>query len=156
MSRLQRSGRAIRLGLALTLLAALTISGASSAAAGGRKILDATMVGLNPPGTVVAGITGAGAPWVIENGRALLFEDGRIHVVVAGLVIPGRVPPNPVPMGKAVVSCNGAFADDTAVVAFSPDGDAVVDDVVTLPSPCRAPAVFFTSPTGAWFAVTGA
>ncbi len=147
--------RPLRIALALTLLLALTVSASSIASAGGRKVLDATMVGLNPPGTVVAGITGAGAPWVIENGKAQLFEDGRIHVTVEGLVIPGRVPPNPIAMGKAVVSCNGAFADDTALVPFSPQGDAVVDDVVTLPAPCRAPAVFFTSPTGAWFAVTG-
>jgi hypothetical protein len=137
------------------LLLALTVSAASIASAGGRKVLDATLTGLPVPGTIVAGITGAGAPWVIENGRAQLFADGRIHVVVEGLVIPGRVPPNPVAMGKAVVSCNGAFADDTALVPFSPEGDAVVDDVVTLPSPCQAPAVFFTSPGGGWFAVTG-
>jgi len=147
--------RSIRIGLALTLLLTLTIGVAANASAGGRKVLDATMVGLNPPGTIVAGITGAGAPWVIGRGKAQLFEDGRIHVVVEGLVIPGRVPPNPVAMGKAVVSCNGAFADDTGLVPFSPVGDAVVDDVVTLPAPCRAPAVFFTSPTGSWFAVTG-
>jgi hypothetical protein len=147
--------RSFRISLALTLLFALTVAVASNVTAGGRKVLDATMTGLNPPGTQVAGITGAGAPWVIENGKAQLFEDGRIHVVVEGLVIPGRVPPNPVPMGKAVVSCNGAFADDTALVPFSPEGDAVVDDVVTLPSPCRAPAVFFTNAGGSWFAVTG-
>lgn len=147
--------RSLRIALALTLLLALTVSAASIASAGGRKVLDATMTGLNPPGTVVAGITGAGAPWVIGNGKAQLFEDGRLHVVVEGLVIPGRVPPNPVAMGKAVVSCNGAFADDTALVPFSPEGDAVVNDVVTLPSPCRAPAVFFTNVGGSWFAVTG-
>jgi hypothetical protein len=40
-------------------------------------------------------------------------------------------------------------------VPFSDDGDAVVDDVVVLPSPCQAPVVFFTSPGGGWFAVTG-
>jgi hypothetical protein len=147
--------RSIRIALALTLLLALSVSAASIASAGGRKVFDATMTGLPVPGTIVAGITGAGAPWVIENGRAQLFADGRVHVVVDGLVIPGRVPPNPVAMGKAVLSCNGAFADDTALVPFSPEGDAVVDDVVTLPSPCQAPAVFFTSPGGGWFAVTG-
>jgi hypothetical protein len=147
--------RSFRIRLALTLLVALTVGVASNVTAGGRKVLDATLTGLPVPGTVVAGITGAGAPWVIDEGKAQLFEDGRIHVVVEGLVIPGRVPPNPVDFGKAVVSCNGAFADDTALVPFSDDGDAVVDDVVTLPSPCQAPAVFFTSPGGGWFAVTG-
>jgi hypothetical protein len=150
--------RSLRISLALTLLFALTVAVASNVTAGGRKVLDATMTGLPVPGTIVAGITGAGAPWVIDEGKAHLFEDGRLHVVVEGLVIPGRVPPqvpNPVDFGKAVVSCNGVFADDTALVPFSDDGDAVVDDAVVLPSPCQAPAVFFTSPGGGWFAVTG-
>jgi len=147
--------RSLRLGIALAMLLALTIGVASNTAAGGRKVLDATMTGLPVPGTVIAGITGAGAPWVIDEGRAQLFEDGRIHVDVEGLVIPGRVPPNPVDLGKAVVSCNGVFADDTALVPFSDDGDATVDDVVTLPSPCQGVTIFFTSPGGAWFAVTG-
>jgi hypothetical protein len=147
--------RSFRISLALTLLFALTVGVASNVTAGGRKVLEATMTGLPVPGTIVAGITGAGAPWVIDKGEAQLFEDGRLRVEVEGLVIPGRVPPNPVDFGKAVVSCNGAFADDTALVPFSDDGDAVVDEVVVLPSPCQAPAVFFTSPGGGWFAVTG-
>jgi hypothetical protein len=147
--------RSFRISLALTLLFALTVGVASNVTAGGRKVLEATMTGLPVPGTIVAGITGAGAPWVIDKGEAQLFEDGRLRVEVEGLVIPGRVPPNPVDFGKAVVSCNGVFADDTALVPFSDEGDAVVDGVVVLPSPCQAPAVFFTSPGGGWFAVTG-
>ena len=147
--------RSIRIVLTLGALTALTIGLASNASAGGRKVLDATMTGLPVPGTVIAGITGAGAPWVIDEGRAQLFADGRIHVDVNGLVIPGRVPPNPVDFGKAVVSCNGVFADDTALVPFSDEGNATVDDVVTLPSQCQGVTVFFTSPTGGWFAVTG-
>lgn len=147
--------RSIRIVLTLGALTALTIGLASNASAGGRKVLDATMTGLPVPFTVIAGITGAGAPWVIDEGRALLFADGRIHVDVEGLVIPGRVPPNPVDFGKAVVSCNGVFADDTAVVPFSDEGNATVDDVVTLPAQCQGVTVFFTSPGGGWFAVTG-
>ena len=146
--------RSLRFGIALAMLLALTIGVASNTAAGGRKVLDATMTGLPVPGTIVAGITGAGAPWVIDKGKAQLFEDGRLHVTVEGLIIPA-LGLNPVATGKAVVSCNGAFADDTELVAFSPEGDAVVDDVVTLPSPCQAVTVFFTSPGGGWFAVTG-
>jgi hypothetical protein len=147
--------RSLRITLALTLLLALTVSAASIASAGGRKVFDATMTGLPVPGTVLAGVTGAGAMWVIDEGRAQLFADGRLHVDVEGLVIPGRVPPNPVAMGKAVVSCGGTLAASTATVPFSPEGDASVDTVVTLPSPCQAPVVFFTSPGGNWFAVTG-
>ena len=36
-----------------------------------------------------------------------------------------------------------------------PDGDAHVNQWLTLPSPCLAPVVFFTSAGGAWFAVSG-
>lgn len=147
--------RRIRLALALTLLVVLAVGTVSSTAAGGRKVFDATMTGLAVPFTMVAGVTGAGAIWVIDDGRAQLFADGRLHVTVRGLVIPGRVPPNPVAMGKAVVSCGGAAVASTALVPFSPDGDADVDAVVSLPSECLAPAVFFTSAGGSWFAVTG-
>jgi hypothetical protein len=80
--------RSIRIVLTLGVLTALTIGLASNAAAGGRKVLDATMTGLPVPGTIIAGIMGAGAPWVIDQGRAQLFADGRIHVNVEGLVIP--------------------------------------------------------------------
>jgi hypothetical protein len=149
--------RSIRIALALTALLALTVSAASIASAGGRKVLDATMTGMPAAGTIVHGVTGPGAIWVIDEGRAQLFADGRLHVVVEGLVIPGRVPPNPVDFGRAVVTCGDAIAAMTDPVPFSDDGDAIVDTVVTLPSPCLGPAVFFTNtatPTR-WFAVTG-
>ncbi len=146
--------RTARLALALTLLLALTLGAATAASAGGRKVLDATMTGLPVPGTVLYGLTGGGAPWIIEDGKAQLFEDGRLHVVVEGLIIPDRGA-NPVATGKAVVTCGGAFADDTDLVPFSPEGDAIVDTVVSLPSPCQGPAVFFTNSSNRWFAVTG-
>ena len=41
---------------------------------------------------------------------------------------------------------------------FNPTGDVenkMVDAVVNLPSPCLAPAVFFTTGTDRWLAVTG-
>ena len=149
--------RSLRIGLALTLLLALTVSAASIASAGGRKVLDATMTGMPAVGTVVHGVTGPGAIWVIDNGKAQLFADGRLHVVVEGLVIPGRVPPNPADFGRAVVTCGDAIAAMTDPVPFSDDGDAIVDTVVTLPSPCLGPAVFFTNTATPvrWFAVTG-
>ena len=46
----------------------------------------------------------------------------------------------------------------SGVVPFSPEGDAQVNETVTLPATCLAPAVFFAGITGAgprWFAVTG-
>jgi hypothetical protein len=56
------------------------------------------------------------------------------------------------------VACGGAAIASTDAVPFSSDGHAVVNAVVSLPSPCLAPAVFFAGVTGGgdrWFAVTG-
>ena len=46
----------------------------------------------------------------------------------------------------------------TDTVPYSPDGNAMVDARVALPSPCLAPVVFFAGQTAAgprWFAVSG-
>jgi hypothetical protein len=146
--------RSLRIALALTLLTALTIGIASNAAAGGRKVLDSSMAGLPVPDTVINTLVGGGAPWQIDRGSVQLFKDGRLHVEVEGLIIPalGR---NPVTEGKAVVTCGETVAAETALVPFSEAGDAEIDTVVSLPSPCQAIAVFFTSAGNRWFAVTG-
>lgn len=146
--------RAIRVTLSLALLIALAVATVSTASAGGRKVFDSTFAGLPVPGTVLDGLTGGGAPWVIEDGKAIVFADGRLHVEVEGLIIPtlGR---NPVATGKAVVTCGGVKVAETALVPFSPEGDAEIDAVVTLPSPCQGLTVFFTNATDRWFAVTG-
>jgi len=146
--------RRIRLGLALSLLLALSLTAAVNVAAGGQKVFDSTMAGLTTPGQVIDGVTAAGAPWSIEEGKAILFANGRVRVEVEGLIVTalGR---NPASTGKVVVSCNGAVAATTATVPFSPEGNAEVDAIVDLPSPCFGPSVFFTSAGGSWFAVTG-
>jgi hypothetical protein len=146
--------RTVRLFVALGLLLTLTLGAASTASAGGRKVLDTTMAGLPTGSLPLNGLIGGGVPWSISDGRALLFADGRLHVEVEGLVVTASGV-NPITTGKAVVTCGGAFADDTDVVPFSTAGDAEVHTVVDLPSPCLAPAVFFTNATGRWFAVTG-
>jgi hypothetical protein len=70
---------------------------------------------------------------------------------------------NPVPAFRAIVSCltivNGAVATSnvsTEPFPASPEGDAKIKAKVALPDPCVAPIVFVTSPTGSWFAATGA
>jgi len=146
--------RTIRIALALTLLAVLTIGSTATAAAGGQKIFDASMAGLTTPGQVIDGVTAAGAPWSIDEGRATIYANGRVHVEVEGLIVTalGR---NPAATGKVRVSCNGVPVAETATVPFSTEGDAEVDAIVSLPSPCFGPSVFFTSSGGSWFAVTG-
>jgi hypothetical protein len=146
--------RLIRLALSLTVLLTLAVGTVSTTAAGGQKLFDSTMAGLTTPGQVIDGVTAAGAPWSIDEGKAMLFANGRVHVEVQGLIVTalGR---NPATTGKVRVSCNGVPVAETATVPFSSTGDAEVDAIVSLPSPCFGPSVFFTSAAGTWFAVTG-
>lgn len=146
--------RATRLGLALALIAALVLASTSAAAAGGRKVLDASMTGLPTGSLVLDGVTGGGVPWSITAGHVQLFADGRLHVDVEGLVITATGV-NPVTTGKAVLACGDAPFSSSEVVPFSSTGDATIDTVIDVPAQCLAPAVFFTSASGRWFAVTG-
>jgi len=148
--------RSIRIVVSLALLSALTIGLASNAAAGGRKVLDSTLTGLPVGSMLLNGVTGGGVPWSIDQGRVQLFEDGRLHVDVEGLVVTASGI-NPVTTGgRAVVTCNNAPVAMTDVFPFSsPAGDSSFETTVTLPDQCLVPAVFFTNAAGRWFAVTG-
>jgi hypothetical protein len=133
------------------------VGSVSSTLAGGPKVLDAQMAGIPVAGLALHGIPGGGVPWVIEEGRAKLFADGRLQVEVDGLVLATNHT-NPVPTGRAIVTCSSVAVAHSGPVPFSPTGDAVVDTRVDLPGTCLAPAVFFAGITAGgdrWFAVTG-
>jgi hypothetical protein len=140
----------------------------------GRKVLDAKVLApVSEPYTgaanAIRGVPGGGLPWEIDAGSADLRASGRLRVEVEGLVLARRAPvpaalqgTNPIAQFKAIVSCltttDGAATTanvSTPLVPASATGDAEIDATVDLPSPCFAPIVFVTSPTGAWFAVTG-
>jgi hypothetical protein len=89
---------------------------------------------------------------------------------VQGLVLARRapVPANlqgtiPFTQLGATVSClttpdgTTATTDNVSTRLFdvTPSGDGHLNTTVALPSPCFAPIVFVTAPTGAWFAITG-
>jgi len=152
--------RSLRFAIAIGLLAAMVLGTGTVAAAkgGNHKILDVPLIGLAVPRTVVAGVTGAGHAWAIDEGNAKLFSDGRVLVNVEGLVLTPEGT-NPVATGKAIVSCNGGatpadIVSSTVVPLSIPDGDAHVNQWLTLPSPCLNPVIFFASAGGAWFAVS--
>jgi hypothetical protein len=157
--------RWLRLAAAITLLVALvvgtgTVAADSDSHSGhhGRKILDTRLVGLAVKGQVLLGVTGAGRPWTLENGRAKLHADGWLDLKVHGLLLgPGGTNEgtNPVTLGRAIVVCNGVAIVMSDTVPFSPAGDARVKAQLVLPSPCLAPVVFFGNAAGAWFAVSG-
>ena len=112
----------------------------------------------------IRGVVGGGLPWRLASGSVDLRADGRLHIVVDGLVFAGgpNEGTNTIPSFRAIVSCQ-TIADQAPAVSnvsteqfsASPAGDAEIDTKVALPSPCVAPIVFVTSPAGAWFAATG-
>jgi len=147
---------------------------------GGTVLRFDTMAPVTEPFTgadhAIRGVAGGGLPWELDAARGRLRDDGRLDVRVEGLVLARRAPvpdaaqgTNPVPQFMAAVNCltmPPADATDTALadtgmtvlsdpVPASPEGDARIRAQLTLPQPCIAPIVFVTSPTGAWFAVTG-
>ena len=117
----------------------------------------------------IRGVPGGGLPWEINTAKAELTRDGTLQVKVDGLVLANRAPvpepqqgTNPASSFMAVVSCmtvsNGAVENvsvSTEAAPATPTGDAMIEESVELPSPCIAPIVFVTSPTGSWFATTG-
>lgn len=120
----------------------------------------------------IRGVPGGGLPWELTAASGSLKRDGHLLVQVRGLVLARQapVPPalqgtNPFASFRALVSCQSIGAGNTATVTnvstgdfpADPAGNSKIDAKVNLPSPCFAPIVFVTGPTGtgAWFAVTG-
>ena len=72
---------------------------------------------------------------------------------------------NTIPDFRAIVSClqsDGSVENVTSELfpatigaAMDGGGDAKIETRLSLPQPCIAPIIFVTSPSGAWFAVTG-
>jgi len=117
----------------------------------------------------IRGVAGGGLPWEIDEAHGKLDQDGHLRITIEGLVLARRAPvpanlqgTNPIPNFKAIVSCqtfsgNSATVTnvETGLVTATATGDAKINTSVALPSPCIAPIVFVTSPTGSWFAATG-
>lgn len=156
------------LGPVTAIGAALVFSAISfaPAMASGHTILRSGFVGVIPatdpvnPSPVIGGVSPAGAPWVLDaNSRTRVREDGRITVVVRHLVIPGRVPGNPVPTMAASLVCDDMVVDSTKTFAVSPDGNGRVSDRISGTDSCHHPMVLIRNATnpaalGAWFAVS--
>ncbi len=126
-----------------------------------------TMVGVSGPfigmRNSIRGVPGAGAAWVVRGGAdGELKQDGQLKVEVRGLVLVSTLM-NPSPNFRGLVSCLGIGDDgEVAIVNISTgdfpadmDGNSNIESTVELPTPCFAPIIFVTSPTGSWFSVTG-
>jgi hypothetical protein len=160
--------------LGVGVVAALLSPAFGGGASDGRKVVDAKVLApVSEPFTgsanAIRGVGGGGLPWELDSASADLRADGRLQVEVEGLVLARRAPvpanlqgTNPVAQFKAIVSCksiSGGAATtanvSTPLVAASAAGDAEIDAAIALPTPCFAPIVFVTTPSGAWLAVSG-
>lgn len=172
-----KRNRLINLMLVLAMTAFIFAGPASNASADESKMLEFnTMIGVPRPYTgasnAIRGVPGGGLPWVIEFGKGKLSPEGRVDVLVKGLVFDpndqavidrGIGGTNTVPNFMVIVSCLSRDASGNATTVnvstglFPADtaGNAHIKDTVALPSPCIAPILFVTSPGGAWFASTG-
>ena len=151
--------------IAVTAVLVVTATTAAPAMASGHSLLREHFVGtipLNQPNAspIIAGVSPGGAPWVLDaDSHVRVREDGRITVVVNHLVIPGRVPPNPVATMAASLVCGDVVVDSTAPFAVSPDGNGSISDRIGEfdEDECDNPTVLVrnaTGPTlGAYFAV---
>lgn len=156
------------------LVTCLSLLAAPAAGLADDKILSFdTMAGVVRPFTgaanAIRGVNGGGIPWTVAEAKGELRADGRIEVRVRGLVLAegANAGTNPVAAFKAIVSCltpardaAGALVASTVnrstnTFPASVEGDSRIEDVVSLPTPCIAPIVFVTSPTGSWFSATG-
>ena len=155
--------------LALVAAGALAVPALSSGGADGRKVLSSAVLApvTGPfvgPANPIRGVAGGGLPWRLSSGSVDLRADGRLHVEVEGLVFAAgpNEGTNTIPAFRAIVSCQtidngGAGVANVSTIPFpaSTTGDAEIDAAISLPSPCIAPIVFVTAPTGVWFAATG-
>lgn len=164
-----------RLWLGLAVLLVLPIAGSAADRQNrGDKVLEFdTMAAVVRPfvgaANPIRGVAGGGIPWVLREAKGELSLDGRVEVKVRGLVLAEgtRAGTNPIPQFRAIVSCLTPAADGagnltvatvnraTSLFPATLSGDADIEDIVSLPSPCIAPIAFVTSPTGAWFSATG-
>jgi hypothetical protein len=151
----------------ITAALVVTATSAGPALASGHSILREDLEGIFPladpvnPSPVIAGVSPGGLPWVLdEDSRVRVREDGRVTVVVSHLVIPDRVPGNPVPLMAASLVCDDTVVDSTQPFAVSPEGDGAISDRITGLDDCDDPIVLVRSATGpaglgSYFAVAG-
>jgi len=152
--------------IAVTAVLVVTATTAAPAMASGHSLVREHFQGIagsrDPvnPSLPIAGVPAGGAPWVLDaDSHVRVREDGRITVVVNHLVIPGRVPPNPVATMAASLVCGDVVVDSTAPFAVSPDGNGSISDRIGEfdEDECDNPTVLVrnaTGPTlGAYFAV---
>jgi hypothetical protein len=148
-----------RVVLALLAVAAFAGSSVTAATALGEKahmrhrdrdarsVLKTSLAPSVPTDPPLFGVVPGAARWVLRFGRADLRRDGRLTVVIRGLVIPdppSAGTPGPVTTVDAALYCDdrpGAVATSPDV-PISRDGNATIEARLTLPpTKCLAPGL---------------
>jgi hypothetical protein len=117
---------------------------------GGKLVDESDVFGSQVDGPTLFGVAPGAKPWQIRRGEVTVKRNGRIKVKVRGLVVPADASTstpagNPLPALAATLFCNGQAVATTAPVAFSPQGNARIDQKLDLSSlqgkACLVPAV---------------
>jgi len=112
----------------------------------------------------IRGVAPGAVPWVLARGSTRLDADGRLSVSVSGLVITGTHTDldgttGPVTSVVASIACDGSTPtlENTAPAPLSAQGDASINQEVTLPAICEAPIVLVLAngSSGPWIAASG-
>jgi hypothetical protein len=159
---------------AILFLSVFFAGSATPATAKEFKILEFdTMVGVphsltgTQAATAFRNINAGGLAWTLREAHGELTASGHLEIKVKGLVFAEgpNTGSNTIASFRGLVSCvnsDGTFTNiltdpfpATTGPASSGGGNAKIKANITLPKPCIAPIIFVTSPTGAWFAVTG-
>src|SRR5690348_3968429 len=111
----------------------------------------------------IGGVAPGGLPWVLDGGHATLTKKGRLEASVDGLLFGPGAPPNlvgttgPITQVFASVVCAGGQVISTSAVTFTKEGDAHINQQVTLPAQCVGPIVLIRASlgNGPWLAASG-
>ena len=122
-----------------------------------------------PSDSLLRGVSAAGLPWTVAEGEVELDGSGELKVEVTGLVFsagPFAGTTGPVTAVRASLTCEGVSGPVaiTSPVPLSPEGDAEIEETITLPPTCVGPIVLVNLAAltggplpapGFWIAATG-
>jgi len=139
-----------------------------------EEIFESTLVGLPADMTgeagTIRGVPAGGVPWVVAEGDVEIESDGDLKADIKGLLITGTGTDLDGTTGvvtgvRASLTCEGQDTVATTDVArLSSDGDAEIDEEISLPMSCLAPIVLIRVGStqenpgplmGPWIAATG-
>ena len=155
-----------RFGFAIPLFLFFLLGSVTLSSADGPKGLNAHVVGSTPLITI-RGVPSGPAPWVVQEGKATLDNNGNVKIKVKGLLIGSGVLDTGAPVPQvfvgtvgpvtnvfAAVTCGGAggapfMIFNTAAVPLSTKGSFKINEKITLPATCDRPIILIRAGTPA-------